>query len=241
MIKNYKVYGTNVDPRSATVSDKILVKEGIFAQTASEQSVYLSSRGLKYRYYILEAVDTYGGNVALQEWAMYERSQDYSKRVVSQIRLRPVSFDSNEEYFPKQIEIYGSNDLLNWTSIASFDTFTPFRDYYTYGRWQRYSFFNDSAYFAYKINFSGNWGGSQNIFKIAEWEMVENVIEDVTYRVLGGTTNNVHSVWADTVSSYDDGHTYIANEAVNTILNFSNALYNSTTISGSAEDINVMI
>lgn len=240
MIQNYNIYGTNVDPRVANVSDKILLKSGTFLQTTDAQIVYLGAAGRKYRFYILEAVDTFGANVALQEWKMYESTgENFRKRVVTQIRLRPLDFDSHDEYFPKNFEIYGSNDFKTWTYIAGFETFTPFRNYYTYGRWQRYTFTNYNAYYAYKILFTGNWGGDDNIMKVAEWEMVEQAAEESNYRILGGTTNNFNSVWADPATTFDSGHIYAANDSLSTIL--GTALYNTTTISGVIDDINVVL
>lgn len=240
MIKNYKFYGSNKDPKYPIPDeDKFLLSSGVFEKTVDEQVVYFNPVGHRFYYYFLEAVDSYGDNVALQEWRMYEYTSNLGRRVVSQIRLRPVSFDSYDYYFPKRIEIYGSNDYRNWTQLLDIDTYTPFIDYYSYGRWQRYSFENDSAYYAYKIIFDDNWNAPENTLKVAEWELVEKTLEAYNYRILGGTSNNFNSVWADSGTTFDSGNIYAANDKLNVVI--GNSLFTSTTISGAVEDINVVI
>jgi hypothetical protein len=235
MIKNYKVYGVNRDPR-LHYDEKVLLKEGQFLNIAGEQMIYLSNTS-SYFYYLLEAVDSYGENVALQEWAFYKKASQAGKKAISQLRLLPVVNGVDEFYFPKQIKLLGSNDLINWTTLLdTIDTPTPFYDY-AYGRWQRFSFVNFNSYYIYKLVCYDNWRAGEDIIKIAEWEMVERTEELNTYRILAGNTNNFNSVWASPTASFDSGYYYMTNDVFNTVL--INELIEYSTVSGTVSDINV--
>jgi len=238
MIKNYRFYGSNKDPRYSGWSEKVLICSGAFLQQSAEQVVYTNNKS-SYFYYILEAVDTYGSNIALQEWAMYRRTSSTGKKVVSQLRLKPVVDNINEYYFPKQIKLEASNDLYNWTTlIDTIDTPTPFTDY-VYGRWSRYSFGNYEGYYIYRLTCYDNWHANEDIIKISEWEMVERIEEASVYRILSGSTSNINSVWADNGTNYDTGHFYVVNDKINTIK--VNYLVETTAISGTISDINVKL
>lgn len=218
MIKNYEFYGSNVDPRFAEESDKYTLASGTFNRTAEEQTIYFTTAGHLFYYYILEAVDTYGDNVALREWAMYGKVTNAGKKVISQLRLHPMAFDSNEYYFPKNIKLYGTNDYINWTELLSARTYTPFEDY-IYGRWQRYSFVNTDAYYAYRLECVDNWRASTDIMKAAEWEMREKLSELYNYRILEGSSNNFGQVWSEPGTTFDSGTIYITNNKLNVVYN----------------------
>ena len=237
MIKNYNIYGCNSDPRFNGWSKKVLLKSGQFLASEDEQIVRLTNR-TSYFYYILEAIDSYGENVALQEWAFYRRTPDIGKKVISQLRLRPVVDGTNEYYFPKQIKLQASNDSINWTTlIDTIDTATPFTDY-IYGRWQRFSFDNYDAYYMYKLTCYDNWTPAYDQIKISEWEMVERAEEATTYRILEGSTSNINSVWTASGTGYDSGFFYVVNDYINTISD--DVVIEYSTLSGLASDINVI-
>jgi len=237
MVKDYKVYGSDSDPRLSLESEWTLLAEGTFSKTTVEQTIYLSIG--RFYYYILKAENSYGDNIALQEWAHYEAKPSLGKRSVSQLRLYPVVLAAQEDYFPKHIEFYGSNNGVDWTQlIENKETYTPFYDS-TYGRWQRYSFLNNSSYYMYKLVVIDNWYAINDIIKIAEWEMVELVSETNNHRILFGTTNDIEQIWADPTATFDSGNIYALNDVLNTI--YSNTAATYTTISGEVADINVII
>jgi len=217
MVNNFKFYGSNSDPRFSGWYDKVLVYEGS-ARAAEEEQVFYFNTGLTfYEYYILEVLDTHGGNIAIQEWGMYERNQTLGKKIISQLRLHPVAFDSNEYFFAKEIELHGSNDGFNWTLlIPTTDTPTPFTDY-AYGRWSRYTFENSNGYYMYKLTCYDNWRAATDQIKIAEWEMVERIEELDSVRILGGSTNNISNIWADPTTTINNGTMYMTNDVFNTI------------------------
>ena len=239
MADNFKFYGSNSDPRFDGWDDKVLVYEGQ-ARAVEEQQVFYFSTGLTfYEYYILEVIDTHGDNVAIQEWGMYERDSILGKKVISQLRLHPVTFSDNEYYFVKEIEFYGSKDGFNWDLlIARTDTPTPFTDY-TYGRWSRYSFENFTGYYIYKLMCYDNWVAPNDQIKIAEWEMVETVAEADSIRILSGTTDNINNIWADPGATISSGTMYVANDMFNTVEYDKLIAY--TTMSGAIDDFNVKL
>jgi hypothetical protein len=227
MIKDFKFYGCHIKPTIAKATDKFVLKSGTFVKTSEWQSVYFANQ-TPYRYYILEATNSYGANVALQEWRLSEYALELKKRSVKQFRLHPASFESNDFYFPKSIQLHGSSNGIDWASIMSANTYTPFYDQ-TYGRWQVYSFGNPNAYYIYRLTCSGNWGGAPAQIKIGEWEFYEYASEINTHRVLDGTTNNIANVWLI------DNVLYAANDKLSSIVD--DGLAWSTTISGVADFI----
>ena len=239
MIKDFKFYGCNVDPRFAESAEKYLLAEGIFSKVSTEQTVYFTTNSRLFNYYILEANSSYGSNIVLQEWGMYELRSDVGKKVISQLRIHPVAFESNEYYFPKKIKFYGSNNMLDWTQLINVTkTYTPFTDA-TYERWQRYSFYNEAAYYNYKLVCIDNWYASYDVMKIAEWEMVMKITEEDTFRVLDGVLENINNVWADSTATFEDGNIYITNDKLNVVMH--NTLIESATVSGSISDMNIRI
>jgi hypothetical protein len=239
MIKDFKFYGCNTDPRFAEVSEKYLLAEGIFSRVSTEQTVYFTTTSRIFNYYILEANSSYGNNIALQEWGMYELRSDTSKKVISQLRLHPVAFESNESYFPKEVKFYGSNNMTDWVKlIDTTKTYTPFIDA-TYGRWQRYSFDNNVAYYNYKVVCVDNWYAQYDIIKIAEWEMVMETTEENTFRILDGSLDNINNIWADNTATFEDGNIYITNDRLSVVMH--NTLIESTTVSGLISDMNIRV
>ena len=239
MIKNFKFYGCYDDPRYVDFSSIDLLCEGIFQDIADEQTFYFTTGGRKFKYYILEALNSYGSNIMLQEWGMYELTTNICKKVISQIRLNPASFDGYESYFPKNIAFYGSNDNVNWDLLLlPTQTYTPFYDA-TYGRWQRFSFINYTPYYCYKLYCEGNWYGTTNVIKMADWEMVEKFYENDSYRILIFDSNDINNVWAYPGATFDSGNLYVSNENINIIDLNDNKVNREITISGTIFDINV--
>ncbi len=237
MVKNYRFMGSYDDPRLSG-GDWEVFSSGQLVEVDEEQSIYFVNQ-TPYKYYKLEIIDTHDmSNVMLQEWQMYQYDESNRKTVISQLRLNPVAFDSQEIYFPKQIEIYGSNNMIDWTALLSTtNTATPFYDY-IWGRRQRFSFTNETGYYNYKLICYGNWNYNSGSIAIAEWEMVEKSSEGYSYRILSAASNNFNSVWATSSTTFDDGFTYIGGGSLlNTVYN--NRLVDSTTVSGII-DINVI-
>jgi len=239
MIKDFNFYGSNKDPRLASIEDKYLLYNGTFRRVLTKQSIHFTTNGRLFKYYILEALNSYGSDIALQEWEMYELADGVGKRVVSQIRLYPAAFESNEYYFPKSIEFYAGNNLSDWVKLLDTTrTYTPFQDA-TYGRWQRYSVENDTAYYCYKLVCKDNWYAQSDIIKIAEWEMVTKTVEETTFRILDGGLENINNIWADPTATFEDGNVYITNDKLNVVMD--DTLIESTTVSGLVSDMNIRV
>jgi len=236
MIKNYEIYATDLDPRFSLESEWTLLAAGTFDQVSQEQPVYFD-RG-RFYYYILKAVDSYGDDVAIQEWRLFESNPGLGKRAVSQFRLYPVTIAGQEDHFVKEIKFYGSDDGINWVLLKDVETYTPFYDA-TYGRWQRYSLANNDAYYLYWLHTANNWYASDDRIKMAEWEMVERVSEADNHRILFGTTNEIYQIWADPTTTFDSGNIYALNDVLNTIIDDDSVTY--STISGAVSDMNVII
>ena len=230
MVKSYKIEGSFVYTNEFEDSNWKVLDEGQFNQTTGWQSaVFINS--IKYRYYRLKVVNTYGSNIALQEWKMYEYTDNFGQYAVSKLRLKPAAFDSQYIYFPKQIGFYGSNNLSNWTTlIATRNTYTPHG-----GAWQEYSFTNSTPFFHYKLTVIGNWNSNTGKICIAEWEMKEAIPEAYTCWAAGGTHNNFGSIWADEGSTFDNLDLYLVNDVISQIKN--KILINTKTFTGSPTDM----
>ena len=229
MPKNYRIEGSFLHPLD---DEWVILKENQFDQTACWQSVVFDNT-VRYRYYRLYVIDTYGDNIALQEWRMYEYNVNTGKKIISRLRLKPTAFDSIYIYFPKQIAFYGSNDLHNWTTlIATRNTYTP------HGvAWQEYTFTNDTYFYHYKLKVVGNWNENVDKICIAEWEMQEKTSEAYTYRITAGTHNDFGSIWARSDSTFDDLDLYLVNDVISHIENVN--LVAAETFTGSPTDLNV--
>jgi len=117
MVKNYNIYGSDKDPRYFSGA-RVKLASGTLLKVTNDQPIYFNNAN-PYRYYIFEAVDSYGNNIALQEWQMFATGPDsIIRKTVGQLRLYPVVFESNEYYFPKYIKLLGSNDNYNWTVLT---------------------------------------------------------------------------------------------------------------------------
>jgi hypothetical protein len=239
MIKDFNFYGSNIDPRLVSSEGKYLLYTGTFSAVLVKQSIHFTTNSRLFKYYILEAINSYGDNVALQEWEMYELDDTTSKKAVSQIRLHPAAFEANEYYFPKNIELYASNNLIDWVKLLdTIRTYTPFYDM-TYGRWQRYSISNDTAYYSYKLVCLDNWNASEDRIKIDEWEMVTKVAEEDNFRILNGELSVINNIWADPTTTFEEGNVYITNDKFNVVMH--NTLIESTTVSGVVSDMNIRL
>jgi len=200
-----KIQGGFGDPRKSDTEWKdLLVSSG--KNSTGWQVFYLNNRN-PYRYYRLYITSTQdGSNIRLDEWVLYE-GIDVEKRIVSQLRLRPLDKDAQEIYFPKEIYVYGSMDFDGWTLLGSFSTYTPLYDG-PYGRWQRYDLGNTVGYWAYKLTFVGNWNSTADKVAIAEWEMVQKTDTIPTYSILYGDHEEINSIYADPDTTFDDGWVY---------------------------------
>lgn len=232
-VKNYKIEGSYTYTNNWEDEHWKVLDEGQFNQSTDWQSAIFVN-GTKYRFYRLKVLDTYGDNIALQEWRMFNYNQDLGKKVVSVLKLKPDSSDSNFIYFPKQITFYGSNDGASWvTFINAKNTYTP-----DGAGWQEYSFTNTIPYYHYKLTCVGNWNDNSGKICIAEWSMHERNIEVYTYRVLAGTNDNYNSVWARLECGFDSGEFYVVNDAISVVND--DTLSRSISITGDVRDLNVI-
>ena len=239
MPDNFRFYGSQSNPRFSGWYDKVLIYEGQARAEEEEQTFYFSTGLTLYEYYILEVLDTHGNNVAIQEWGMYERLPGLGNKVISQVRLHPVTFTDNEYYFPKEIEVYGSNDGFVWDKLLNrTETPTPFEDY-AYGRWSRYSFENFDTYYLYKLTCYDNWNADTYQIKMAEWEMVERIEEADNLRILGGSTNDINNIWADPNTAISSGVVYITNDEFNSAVD--EKLLDNSELPLDADDFNVRL
>jgi len=241
MAKNFRFLASQEDPRYGFpgYDKRVVLYEGTAAAIETPQAFHFSTGSTLYNYFILDVLDTHGGNIAIQEWTMHEYTPELGKRVITQLRLRPVTFSSGEYYLPKRIELHASNDGLTWTTLLpETETYTPFIDF-TYGRWGRYSFDNTNPYYLYKLICHDNWEAGTDQIKMAEWEMVERSDEADNIRILYGTTNNISNIWADPTTTLRSGVIYIFNDVLNTVVDEKLASY--TTISGAVSDFNVKL
>ena len=238
--KNFIFYGSNYNP----INDfdlSVELTRGIFAQTEEWQSRVLISSA-SYKYYILYITDTYGdSNIKIQEWEMMPYLGQRERRYVTQLRLHPALYASWEYNFPKEISLQASNDGIVWVTLMPWvDTYTPFYEVPPHGYWQRYSFVNESGYWSFRLLCRGNWGAADNKIVIGEWSLHERAEEEYTYRILGGTTNNIQQIWATPTCGMDDSYAliFIANERMNKVS--SHILGGSEALPNSYDDFNVV-
>jgi hypothetical protein len=238
MAKNFVFRGSYVDPRTSIGEEWDALYADSFANTTDWQEIYFVNEK-PYRYYKLDVLDTHGdAPITLQGWGMYEYNPARRKMVISQLRLCPITLNSEEVYFPKYITLKGSNGLNNWdVLIDNRKSYTPFQDY-VHGRWQRFSFENIKGYYCYRLTVSGTWGNNEEKMGISEWEMCEKLSETHTHRILRGSNNNFNSVWIGENTTFDSGFIYITNDNLNVVYN--DKLTSSTTISGQIMDLNVL-
>jgi len=237
MVRNFVFKGSYVDPRASTDEEWDVLYTGEFENTVEWQAIYFVNEK-PYRYYKLDILDTYNnGEIILQEWGMYEYFSACRKMIISQIRLRPITLESGEIYFPKQISLEGSNGL-GWETVMSLrNTSTPFYDY-VWERWQRHSFENIKGYYAYKLVATGNWNSNTGKMGISGWQMCEKISEAHTHRILRGLNNNFSSIWGGENATFDDHFIYISNNVLSIVHN--DKLTRSETVSGTIMDLNVL-
>lgn len=239
--KNFIFYGSNFNPQFYFDRAEKLI-DGIFEQTTEWQARVIIN-ATKYKYYILFIQDTYGSqNVEIQEWEMMASLGQIEKKYPSQLRLHPALYSNWEYNFPLEISLQGSVDNVNWITLLPWTyTYTPFIQHYNdYGYWQRYSFTNDFGYWSFRLLCKGNWGASDNRIIIGEWSLHELEEEEYTYRILGGTTNNIQQIWASNFCKIDDEHSiiFIANEKMNKVS--SRKLIGTEDLPDYYEDFNVI-
>lgn len=194
MINSFEVYGINDRPLTFVSEGWTLLHSGNMDIDYRYQTHRFNNFN-KYKYYKIKVNSTHGHEpVKIKRIRLFENIGT-RRKVISQLRLKPIKFGSQEIYFPKHISFSASNDLVNWTYfIKDRKTYTPFNDNYHNGQ-QRYSIKNDKAYWCYRLEYYGNWGGEENKIGIAEWEMVEKSKEESIYRILKGSTNNIKSIF----------------------------------------------
>lgn len=238
MVEDYKFEGTNTDPR-AHYTNWVTLNTGTFEQAANWQVVHFVN-GTVYQYYRLYVDSTYGSNVVLKDWGLYEYDSRFDKKVISQLRIRPITFSSGEYYFPKNILFYGSNDMLNWTELLGLtSTYNPFSSTGEYGRQQRYSFTNTVPYWCYKLEFTINWKDMFDKIGISEWEMVETLDESRFYRILLGDSNSYSSISSNDGFSFDIGVFQVSSGNVLNIIG-NDKLVDYEIISEDVNDINIV-
>jgi len=209
MVKSFIFQGGHINPLKSSSSWRDLYSDT--AQKASGWQQFYFINDNSYRYYRLVVLSTYGEDICLEEWNMYVIDlNNVDGYVLNQLRLLPATFDSNENYFPKNISFYGSNNFLNWTLLL--DNVTTYRPYHPsmLGFWQRYNITNLNQYRAYKLSMINNWGATISRFVIAEWEMVRSLQEDRTKRILDIKYLNIDNVWTANNSTFDNGWVYMA-------------------------------
>jgi hypothetical protein len=239
--KNFVFYGSNYNPRR-DFDRAIEITSGTFSKTEEWQSrVFINSA--RFKYYILDILDTYEDeNVKIKEWEMMPYLGQTEKRYITQLRLHPALYSDWEYNFPKEICLQASDDCVTWTDLISWtNTYTPFNEgYYGYGYWQRYSFVNEVGYWSFRLLCRGNWGASDNKIIIGDWSMHEKLEESYTYRILGGSTNNIQQIWASENCGLDDnsGLIFIANENMNKVS--ASTLGASEALPSTYDDFNVI-
>lgn len=184
----------------------------------------------EYPYYRFVIKSTFGGKVhQVRRWRMYRLSTTSKRRVVSKLRLLPSKIGGNENFFPKKISFYGSNDSNEWIPLfEDHYTTTPYFDF-TYGRWQEVVFKNNKPFWLYKLTMENNWGGTNDRFVIDEWEMYEYKYLEHSYNILKGSSNNINNIWASPDATIDGGWLYATNEGVNYLFDGKFAMFKELT------------
>lgn len=202
--KDFIFYGSNSKPKSPIV-DAVNLTEGTFSNTSGYQLVsFINGEG--YMFYILEVLNTYSGNIIIDEWKMLKSFPNCRKKYPTQLRLLPASFGTFQYNFPKEISVTASNDGASWDTLIPWTkTYTPFYNHsYGEGLWQKYSFINTKGYILFKLQCRGNWLADTDRIIIDEVSLHEFDCEDYTFRILDITDNNISQIWADFGCVVDD-------------------------------------
>jgi hypothetical protein len=238
--KDYIFYGSNFNPAIAYENAHVL-STGTFSQTEEWQFDVLL-QGNKYRYYILEILNTHGGdNIKIQEWELMDSMEQRDRRYPVQLRLHPAIQGDLQYNFPKEISLVATNDGVNWDTLIPWRyTYTPFISHYPeYGLWQRYSFIIEKGYWTFRLLCRGNWRAQDNKIAIGEWELRELVEEAYTYHILAGSTNDIQQVWSHPTATIDSKALFfVANDYVSRVS--TNRLAGSDKLPDYYEDINVI-
>jgi len=235
MPKDFIFQAGFTSPLRADENDWVTLVSGTCSASDDWHTFYFNNYN-KFTYYRLVVKNTIGGRAhRVRRWRMFRREQSFRAHTVSKLRLLPSVYHDNDKYFPKEIDIYGSNDFNTWEPLLlNYLTNAPYFEYYN-TRWQDIKFENKKAFWAYKVVMRDNWVGSNDKIIVDEWEMYESSYELNTRRVLGGTTNNINNIWADDTSNIDTGWVYIVNDGLNYIFDGRFAAYREFT--KSVEDL----
>ena len=239
--KNFVFYGSNYNPY-VFFEEVRKITDGVFEQTENWQSRVLTSEA-QYKYYVLEILDTYGGeDIELQEWEMTAYLGQTKRRYPSQLRLHPALYNNWEANFPFEFSLMGSLNGVNWTTIMPWQrTVTPFYGHLSVDDyWQRYSFNNIDGYWSFRLLVRGNWGSADSKIIIGEWSIHELAEEAYIHRVLDGTTNDIQQIWATSDTGIDDESAviFVSNEKLNRVAD--GKLIRSDSIPSYYEDFNVV-
>jgi len=235
MPKDFMFQGGFTSPLTADEVDWTTLVSGTCSPSDDWHTFYFDNYN-KFTFYRLVVQSTLGGKAhRVRRWRMFRREQSFKAHTLSKIRLLPSVYHDNDKYFPKEIDIYGSNDFNTWTPLlTNYPTNAPYFEYYN-TRWQDIKFENIQAFWAYKVVMRNNWAGTNDKIIVDEWEMYESIYELNTKRVLGGTTNNINNIWADKTSNIDTGWVYVVNDGLNYIFDGRFAAYKAFT--KSVEDL----
>jgi hypothetical protein len=238
--RNFIFYGSNVNP-NVSFDDAIKLAEGTFSNLSGIQFINFNNEG-KYTFYILKVLNTYGGNIIIDEWYMIQRLLGSRLTYASQLRLHPSTFGTLQYNFPKEISLVASNDGANWSTLIPWiKTYTPFLEHtYGNGLWQIYSFINKKGFYIYRLKCRGNWAADNDIIAIGSLSVHELIEDSYSFRVLDGYSNYIKQIWADSSCSIDDYNAvvYVANNKLSKISN--NKLVGSVSLPDDYEDFNVV-
>jgi hypothetical protein len=251
--KDYVFYGSNdtpvfidegdyIRPPDDYISSAIKLIEGTFINTDEWQSIKVPGN-TKFKYFILDVLNTYGGEVIkIQEWRMYSSVSIKEPRHPTQLRLHPATYGNYMSNFPKEIKFEGSLNGYDWDILIPWtSTYTPFHVHYTgQGYWQYYTFVNDRGFWSFRLSCRGNWGAIDGKIIIGEWALHELASEDYIYRILAGDTNNIQQVWLPDGYTFGDNNKiiYMANEKLNSVVN--DKLIDSKDLPDYYEDLTVV-
>jgi hypothetical protein len=235
MPQDFMFQGGFTSPLHADEEDWTTLVSGTCSPSDDWHTFYFDNYN-NFTFYRFVVKSTFGGKVhRVRRWRMFRREQSFKAHTISKLRLLPSVYHDNEKYFPREIDIYGSNDFNEWTTLLSnHPTNAPYFEYYN-TKWQDIKFENIKAFWAYKVVMRNNWAGTNDKIIVDEWEMYESVYELNTKRVLGGDTHNINSIWADPVSNIDKGWIYIVNDGLNYVFDGRFAAYRPFT--KSVEDL----
>jgi hypothetical protein len=239
--KDYAFIGSNFYPGAGLHLGRVL-RMGTFNNVFDWQSVKLKNSA-QFKYFILDVKNTYGNqNIKIQEWKMYDNIGNFEKFYPAQLRLHPGIYGSFMENFPKEIMFEGSIDGVNWiTLIPWIFTYSPYvNHYYGEGYWQRYSFVNNKGFWSFRLSCRGNWGAEDGKIIIGEWSIHELAKESYTYRILGGTSNNIQQIWAQENTTLEDTHKmfFAANEEITSVVDGKSV--NTISLPYYCDDFNVI-